>query len=193
MESNFFAYLSRMKLIKRWSLMRNIQQENIAEHSHQVAVIAHGLAVIANKYFDGALDVGKVALLAIYHDAGEVIIGDLPTPVKYYNPEIKASYGEIEDIAKEKLLSFLPAELADDYQSLFFADETSHEARIVKAADKLSAYVKCLEELAAGNKEFAKACGSIAEELKKYAEMPEVAWFMEHCLSGFSKTLDELG
>ena len=193
MNINFFAYMSRMKLIKRWSLMRNIQQENIAEHSHQVAVIAHGLALAANKYFGADLDIGKVALLAIYHDSGEVLIGDLPTPVKYFNPEIKTSYGEIEDIAKHKLLSFLPDELAEDYNDLFFADETTHESKVVKAADKLSAYVKCLEEVAAGNKEFAKASDSIRRELDKYREMPEVAWFLDNCVDGFARTLDELG
>ena len=193
MNINFFAYMSRMKLIKRWSLMRNIQQENIAEHSHQVAVIAHGLALAANKYFGADLDIGKVALLAIYHDSGEVLIGDLPTPVKYFNPEIKTSYGEIEDIAKHKLLSFLPDELAEDYNDLFFADEITYEAKVVKAADKLSAYVKCLEEVAAGNKEFAKASDSIRRELDKYREMPEVAWFLDNCVDGFARTLDELG
>lgn len=193
MKSNFYAYLSRMKLIKRWSLMRNIQEENIAEHSHQVAVIAHALALAANTYFQGHVDVGKVALLALYHDAGEVVIGDLPTPVKYFNPQIKLSYGQIEDIAKDKLLSFLPGELSAQYQPLFYADEDSHEYRLVKAADKLSAYVKCLEEGTAGNREFDQAEKSIREELNKYAQMPEVAWFIDNCLDAFAKTLDELG
>lgn len=191
--NSFFAYLSRMKLIKRWSLMRNIQQENIAEHSYQVAVIAHGLALAGQKYYDKAVDIQKVVLLALYHDAGEVIIGDLPTPVKYFNPEIKTSYGKIEDVAKSKLLSFLPDELSDEYSSLMFAAEDTYEARLVKAADKLSAYVKCLEELAAGNREFVKAKDSIGKELEKYRQMPEVAWFMDNCLEGFSRTLDELG
>lgn len=191
--NSFFAYLSRMKLIKRWGLMRNIQQENIAEHSYQVAVIAHGLALAGQKYYDKAVDIQKVVLLALYHDAGEVIIGDLPTPVKYFNPEIKTSYGKIEDVAKSKLLSFLPDELSDEYSSLMFAAEDTYEARLVKAADKLSAYVKCLEELAAGNREFVKAKDSIGKELEKYRQMPEVAWFMDNCLEGFSRTLDELG
>ena len=191
--NSFFAYLSRMKLNKRWSLMRNIQQENIAEHSYQVAVIAHGLALAGQKYYDKAVDIQKVVLLALYHDAGEVIIGDLPTPVKYFNPDIKTSYGKIEDVAKSKLLSFLPDELSDEYSSLLFAEEDPYEARLVKAADKLSAYVKCLEELAAGNREFVKAKDSIGKELEKYRQMPEVAWFMDNCLEGFSRTLDELG
>jgi len=192
-DSSFFAYMSRMKLIKRWSLMRNIQEENISEHSHQVAVIAHGLAVIAQKYFGRSLDSGLMVLQALYHDAGETVIGDLPTPVKYYDPDIKNSYGRIEDIACHKLLSFLPEEMAEDYEPLFFPDTQTYEYKLVKAADKLSAYVKCLEEIAAGNREFAKAGDSIRGELEKYSDMPEVGWFMEHCIDSFAKTLDELG
>ena len=193
MTSSFYAYLSRMKLIKRWSLMRNIQQENISEHSHQVAVIAHALALISNTYFDGQIDSGKIVQLALYHDAGEVVIGDLPTPVKYYNPQIKRSYGEIETIAKDKLLSYLPEELSEQYLPLFFPDEDSYQYRLVKAADKLSAYIKCLEEGTAGNKEFALAQKSIEKGLKEYTDMPEVVWFIDNCLESFSKTLDELG
>lgn len=193
MTSNFYAYLSRMKLIKRWSLMRNIKEENIAEHSHQVAVIAHALALISNTYFKGEIDSGRVALLALYHDAGEVIIGDLPTPVKYFNPEINFSYGKIESIAKDKLISFLPQELASSYQPLFFAEESTYEYQLVKAADKLSAYIKCLEEGTAGNREFDQAKKSIEKGLEEYSHMPEVAWFMENCLSAYSVTLDELG
>ncbi len=193
MASNFYAYLSRMKLIKRWSLMRNIQQENIAEHSHQVAVIAHALAEIDNSYFDAKHDVGQIALLAIYHDAGEVIIGDLPTPVKYYNPEIKLSYGQIEDIAKKKLLDFLPEELRPKYHALFFVDEQSSEYQLIKAADKLAAYIKCLEEESAGNNEFRQAKISIGHELDKYRQLPAVNWFIDNCLAAFCKTLDELG
>jgi len=193
MKSNFYAYLSRMKLIKRWSLMRNIREENIAEHSHQVAIIAHALALISNTYFQGRLDPERIALLAVYHDVGEVVIGDLPTPVKYYNPEIKFSYGEIENIAKKKLLSFLPDDLSAQYQPLLFPDESSYEYRLVKAADKLSAYIKCLEEGTAGNREFDQAKKSIEEALKDYKKLPEVAWFMDHCLDAFSMTLDELG
>jgi 5'-deoxynucleotidase len=193
MISNFYAYLSRMKLIKRWSLMRNIQKENISEHSHQVAIIAHALAVISNTYYKGGVDPGRIVLLAIYHDAGEVIIGDLPTPVKYFNPEIKTSYREIESIAKDKLLSYLPKELADQYQPLFFADEDSYEYRLVKAADKISAYIKCLEESTAGNKEFALAQKSILESIEAYRDISAVTWFMDNCLDAFSKTLDEMG
>ena len=193
MQSSFYAYLSRMKLIKRWSLMRNVQEENIAEHSHQVAIIAHALAMIGNTYFASNVDINKVVLMAIYHDAGEVVIGDLPTPVKYFNPEIKKSYGEIENIAKEKLLSFLPEQLAVQYKDLFYPDENSYEYKLVKSADKLSAYIKCLEEGTAGNREFVQAENSIKLELDKYADLPEVAWFMDNCLKAFTKTLDELG
>lgn len=191
--NSFFAYLSRMKLIKRWSLMRNIQEENIAEHSHQVAVIAHALALAANTYFQRHIDVGKVVLLALYHDAGEVVIGDLPTPVKYFNPQIKSSYSQIEDIAKDKLLSFLPQDLSQQYQPLFYPDKDTYEYQLVKAADKLAAYVKCLEEGTAGNREFDQAEKSIRLELDKYTQLPEVSWFMENCLAAFTKTLDELG
>lgn len=193
MSSNFFAYLSRMKLIKRWSLMRNTREENIAEHSHQVAVIAHALGLIANTYFGGSYDPGRLALLALYHDAGEVVIGDLPTPVKYYNPEIKTSYGQIENIARGKLLTMLPRELAESYRPLVFPDESTAEYRLVKAADKLSAYIKCLEEGTAGNREFAEAQSSIARALEKFSDLPEVSWFRDHCLPAYAKTLDELG
>ena len=185
---NFFAYLSRMKLIRRWSLMRSVQPENIQEHSHQVAVIAHALAEIDNLRFGGQHDCGRIALLALYHD-----IGDLPTPVKYFNPEIKSSYGQIEDVAKEKLLSMLPTDLQSVYRDYIFSDPESPAHRLVKAADKLAAYIKCLEETAVGNSEFLQAERSIARDLEAYADMPSVRWFMEECLPAFRQTLDELG
>ncbi len=190
--SNFFAYISRMKLIRRWSLMRNIQEENIQEHSMETAVFAHALAEIGNAYFQESYDANYAAVLALYHDVGEVIIGDLPTPVKYFNPQIKQAYGEIEDVAKHKLLSFLPGELQEAYRPLFFADRQRPEYRLVKAADKLSAYVKCLEECAAGNGEFLRAKESVFQGLAKYQDIPAVQWFMDHCLDAYSKTLDEL-
>ena len=193
MPYHFFAYLSRMKLIRRWSLMRNIQPENIQEHGHQVAVIVHALCEIERRYFGGNDDTGSVVLLALYHDVGEVIIGDLPTPVKYFNPAIKEAYGEIEDVAKEKLLSMLPEKLQDAYRPLIFGKETGREARLVKAADKLCAYLKCLEEVAAGNREFALAEKSVRRELEKFDDLPSVAWFLAHCADGFSRSLDELG
>jgi len=194
MAHHFYAYLSRMKHIRRWSLMRNVQPENIQEHSHQVAVVAHALCEIDRIYFGGSADPAKTALLAMYHDVGEVIIGDLPTPVKYFNPEIKTAYGAIEDVAKEKLLSMLPEELTPVYRPLFFAEKEKDaaEQRFVKAADKLCAYLKCIEEVTAGNREFVKAKESIEAELQSYVDMPAVQWFLEHCADGFARTLDEL-
>jgi len=191
--TSFYAYLSRMKLIRRWSLMRSVQPENIQEHSHQVAVIAHALAEIDNRYCGGGSDPGLAVLLALYHDVGEVIIGDLPTPVKYFNPEIKSSYGIIEDVARDKLLSLLPEPLLPAYRPLFFPDKDRPEYRLVKAADKLAAYIKCLEEGSAGNGEFARAEKSIEKELDKFNDLPAVRWFRAHCLADYAKTLDELG
>ena len=192
MANNFFAYLSRMKQINRWSLMRNIRTENIQEHSHMAAVLAHALCEIENSFFGGHTDPAHSAELALYHDVGEVIIGDLPTPVKYFNPEIKASYGHVEDIARQKLLSMLPPELEQAYRPLIMAEEESREARYVKAADKLCAYIKCVEELTAGNREFEKAEKAIKRELDSWDDLPALKWFMENCMDGFSKTLDEL-
>lgn len=192
MSSNFFAYLSRMKQIDRWSLMRNIRRENIQEHSHMAAVLAHALCVIDNCYFGGSTDPSYSAELALYHDVGEVIIGDLPTPVKYFNPEIKASYGHVEEVAREKLLSMLPPELEQVYRGLIQAETESREAHYVKAADKLCAYIKCVEELSAGNREFEKAEKAIKKELDAFEDAPALKWFMENCMEGFYKTLDEL-
>ncbi|HXW01131.1 MAG TPA: 5'-deoxynucleotidase, partial [Anaerolineae bacterium] len=156
--SHFFAYLARMKFIQRWGLMRNTHLENIQEHSLQVAMIAHGLALIKNKFFNGTIDPARTAVLALFHDAGEVITGDLATPIKYFNPKIKQSYGEIEIVATQRLYNMLPEELKPDYQTIFFRQEEDRSHwELVKAADKICAYLKCLEELKAGNQEFAKA------------------------------------
>ena len=190
MSYNFFAYLSRMKLINRWSLMRTAIPENVQEHSLQVAVIAHGLALIGNLYFDTKENPAEVALLAIFHDANEVITGDLPTPVKYYNPEIKEAYGRLEDVAKSKLLSMLPPELAGEYEKLLFPTPDRKHA-LVKAADKISAYVKCLEERMAGNGEFEKAAAGTLLEIEKFYYLPEVEKFMSEYVNSFSLTLDE--
>ncbi|MDS1030823.1 5'-deoxynucleotidase [Bacillota bacterium LX-D] len=190
--SHFFAYLSRMKLIRRWGLMRNTLSENIQEHSLQVAIIAHGLAVIKNRIFGGNVNLERVLTLGAFHEVGEVITGDLATPIKYFNPEIKEAYGQIEEMAKYKLLEMLPWELRSDYQSLFFPEEKEQECwRIVKAADKICAYLKCLEELKAGNQEFCKAEKSIKAEIEKF-NLPEVEYFMANFVPSFSLTLDEL-
>ena len=192
MSEHFFAYLSRMKLIKRWSLMRNITPENIAEHSLQVAVIAHALALISNTYFGGDYDSGVITQLALFHDAGEVLIGDLPTPVKYFNPQIKEAYGQIEEVAKHKLLNMLPPQLSELYVPLLFADPANKNQRLVKAADKIAAYLKCVEENTAGNGEFARAEEATFKELDGYQDLPAIGFFMEHFAPSFTKTLDEL-
>jgi 5'-deoxynucleotidase len=193
MGEHFFAYLSRMKLIKRWSLMRNINAENIAEHSLQVAMIAQALALIGNTYFGETNDVGAVTQLALFHDAGEVLIGDLPTPVKYFNPQIKEAYGQIEKVAKHKLLDMLPSELAKAYRPLLFPDTATRNQRLVKAADKIAAYLKCVEENAAGNGEFIQAEEATLTELAKFGDVPALGYFMEHFTPSFKKSLDELG
>lgn len=188
--SHFFAYLGRMKYILRWGLMRNTQPENIQEHSLQVAAIGHGLAVISNRYFGGNINADRVTALAVFHEASEVITGDLATPIKYFNPHIKEAYKHIESVALDKLLSMLPEELHEDYQPLLFQQDCA-EYRLMKAADKISAYLKCLEELKAGNREFEKATNSIRRELDSL-NMPEVNYFLENFTPSFSLTLDEL-
>ena len=191
MSNNFFAYISRMKLIRRWGLMRNTQPENDMEHSMQVVMLAHGMGAIANRRFGARVDLGRIALLAAYHDVSEVITGDLATPIKYFNPDIKRSFHAIEDIACDKLASMLPDDLRDDYLPLLRPDTDSREWRIVKAADKLSAYLKCLEELKAGNAEFARARETIAAQLADI-DLPELREFMRDFGASFELTLDEL-
>ncbi len=190
MKSHFFAYISRMRYIPRWALMRNSFSENVQEHSHMVAVLAHALALIRNEVFGGSIDAGQVTACALYHDATEIITGDMPTPIKYYNPEIKASYRKVESVAADKLISLLPHELRASYRPIL-RGEDKEIRRLVKAADKLSAHIKCLEEIKAGNMEFKRA----AEQTRKALEemkLPELDWFMEHCMDSFSMTLDEL-
>lgn len=190
MKSHFFAYLSKMKYINRWGLMRNTRQENIQEHSHQVAIIAHALAVIKNKLFGANLDAERIMALAAYHEAGEVITGDLATPIKYFNPDIKEAYKKIEHVAERKLLEMLPVEFKEYYESLVHqGDDENH--RIVKAADKICAFLKCVEELKAGNEEFRKASSSIRTQIDAMG-MPEVDYFMQVFVPSFSLTLDEL-
>ena len=188
---SFFAFLSRMKHIYRWSLMRNVSRENIMEHSLQVAMIAHGLAIINNRIFNGDANPEKTALYAIYHDSNETITGDLPTPIKYFNPEIQTSYKGLEEVSKDKLVSLLPAAIQEDYKKVLFYDENSLEGRLVKAADKICAYIKCVEESKAGNGEFQKAQQSILNKINNI-KLPEVDYFMNHFMDNFSLTLDEL-
>ena len=189
--SKFFAYLNRMKYIKRWSLMRSVKEENIMEHSQQVAVIAHALAVIKNKEFGGNVNVEKVVLIAQYHEVGEVITGDLPTPIKYFNPEIKSAYKDLEQKACEKILSFLPESLVEEYQKYILPDINSEEYRLVKSADRLSAYLKCIEEIKMGNLEFKKAKSSILSDLKSL-KSPEVNYYLKEFAPAYELTLDEL-
>ena len=181
-----------MKLIKRWSLMKSVSDENIAEHSAQVAQIAHALAIIKNRMFGGNVNADRIASAALYHEASEVLTGDLPTPIKYYNPEIRKSYKDIEKIANDKLLSMLPPELQCDYKELIEHHHNSYEGRLVKAADKLSAYIKCIEEMRSGNREFAKAEKTLKKEIEAYFDLPEVKYFCDTFVPTFKKTLDEL-
>ena len=187
----FFAFLNRMKYIKRWSLMRSVREENIMEHSQQVAVIAHALAIIKNNKFGGTVDVSKVVLLAQYHEVGEVITGDLPTPIKYFNPEIKAAYKDLEKGACERLIAMLPQDMQKDYQDYIIPDENTEEYKIVKCADRLAAYLKCVEEIKAGNSEFKKAKASIGNELKS-AKRAEVDYYLKEFAPAYYLTLDEL-
>ena len=189
--NHFFAYLSRMRFINRWALMRNSYTENIAEHSAQVAQIAHALALIKNRMFGGNLNVDRIATAALYHETSEVLTGDLPTPIKYYNPEIRSSYKSIEKIANQKLISMLPEELRADYLELIELDESSYEHMLVKAADKISAYIKCVEEQKAGNTEFESAALQTMASMKDMGR-PELDWFIEECLPAFSLNIDQL-
>ena len=192
MSYNFFAYLSRMRYIQRWALMRNTFQENIQEHSHSVAVLAHALAVIGREKFGSRVDPGEAAIAGLYHDAPEILTGDMPTPVKYDNPAIKDAYKAVESVAADKLLSMLPEELQEEF-SPYVREELEPELlRVVKAADKLSAYLKCGEELKAGNNEFKQAARQTREALNKM-ELPALDYFLKHFLPGFELTLDELG
>ena len=187
----FFAYIARMKYIGRWGLMRNTVPENIQEHSHMVAVLAHALAVIRRDVFGGDIDPGQAAVLALYHDAPEILTGDLPTPVKYYNPEIRDAYREVETVSARRLLSMLPDALRPAYEPLLLEDPESGYHAVVKAADKLSAYIKCVEELKAGNSEFRQAAEQTRQALEA-SPLPEVGYFLEHFMPGFELTLDEL-
>ena len=189
-DTNFYALLSRMRYISRWGLMRSSIPENIQEHSHEVAVYAHALGIIRTEIFRQVCDPEHLAALALYHDASEILTGDLPTPIKYHDPAIRSAYKEVERRADEQLLAMLPEALRQAYRPAL--TPTAEEARLVKAADKLSALVKCIEERKAGNREFLSAERQIREYLTSM-ELPEADWFILHCLPAFEKNLDELG
>ena len=190
MKSHFFAYMARMRFIQRWALMRNTAPENVQEHSHQVAVLAHALAVIRKEKFGGTVDPGAVAVAALYHDASEILTGDMPTPIKYDNPAIRKAYKDVEAVAEQKLVDFLPEELRPIYRPILTAEDKEVE-ELVKAADKLSAHIKCMEELKAGNNEFREAAAQTRRALEAY-DLPEVRYFLDTFLDSFSLTLDEL-
>jgi len=190
--SHFFAMLSRMKHINRWGLMRNTSSENLCEHSYDVAVLAHALALIKNKRLGGQVNADRAAVLALFHDASEILTGDMPTPIKYYNPSIRREYKQIEKVANQKLLSLLPPDLREEYAPAFDGDSEDAEIRrIIKAADKLSALIKCLQEQTMGNREFDSAARSQRAQLDEM-NLPEVNIFMEEFLPGYLLTLDEI-
>ncbi len=190
MDYPFYALLSRMRYITRWGLMRNTFSENIQEHSHMVAVLAHGLALIRRDILGLEAEPERAAVAALYHDASEILTGDLPTPIKYYNPRIKEAYKQVERVSGEKLLRLLPEQLQESYAPLIY-EEDERVLAIVKAADKLSAHIKCIEELRAGNQEFASAARQTRQALEQM-HLPELDWFLENCLDSFGKNLDEL-
>ena len=187
----FWAFLNRMKLIKRWSLMYSVKEENIMEHSWQVASIAHALALIKNKIYGGSVNVEKTVLLAQYHETGEVITGDLPTPIKYFNPEIRDAYKDLEKNSCERLLKMLPTELESEYRTYVLPDTNSYEYKLVKVADRLAAYLKCVDELKSGNKEYKKAMTSIKAELNDI-RLEEVKYCIKNIAPAYELTLDEL-
>lgn len=191
--SSFFAYLSRLRWIKRWGLMRNAHEENVMEHSWEVAVISHTLAIIKNCYFDGQIDANAVAVAALYHDVTEVITGDLPTPIKYHSSEILAAYKQIELQAEQNLLRLLPEILRPDFEELISHDHVSTEYQeIIKCADKISAFLKCRAELKAGNSEFEIAAHQLEEVIISMNNRPEVVFFMEVFSPSCGLTLDDL-
>lgn len=191
--SHFYAYLSKLRYIFRWGLKRNMRPENVMEHSLEVAHLAHGLAVIANRFFGGNFDANEIAVLAMFHDASEVFTGDLPTPVKYFNPSIKDAYKNIESVAEERLLECLPVELRADYASILVSKNIDAEKKaLIKCADLIAAYLKCLEEVNGGNAEFSVAKSRVEAQLLAI-DRPEVKYFMKTFLPSYSLTLDELG
>ncbi len=198
MNGSFFAMMQRMRYINRWGLMRNTQSENIQEHSLEVAMIAHALAVIRRQRFPARtpdVDPDRVVAYAVYHDATEILTGDLPTPVKYHNESIRNAYGQVEKVAADTLLGMLPEDMRATYRALLSPDRSDPVVleimKIVKAADRIAAYVKCVEEEKAGNREFQEAQKTIRASIDAL-DLPEVAWFMEHFIPAYSLTLDQL-
>ena len=191
MANEFYAFLGRMRYITRWGLMRNTFSENLQEHSHQVAILAHALALIRREilHLPGP-DPEQCAVAALYHDAAEILTGDLPTPIKYYSPELRQAYRTVEDAAGEKLLSMLPPALRENYRD-YVLEQNEAVNPIVKAADKLAAYIKCLEELKAGNQEFSTASAQTLSALEATGR-EEVRWFLDNCLEPFTRNLDQL-
>lgn len=190
-ENQFYAMLSRMKYINRWGLMRNTRNENICEHSLEVAFIAHALGVINNQEFDGSINAERLAVLGMYHDVTEIITGDMPTPVKYYNPVITKAYKEVENVAKDELLTGLPYSLREPYNSVLAETEEEKELwKYVKAADKISALIKCIEEQGMGNGDFTQAEITISNAIKEI-NLPEVKYFMDRFVAAYKMTLDE--
>lgn len=193
MSNQFYAVLARMKYIQRWALMRNTRQETVLEHSYDVVVLAHALAELTNRRFGGAVDVGQCVLLAAYHDAPEIFTGDMPTPVKYDNEAIRDAYRQVEELSAERLLRKLPDDLQAAYRPLFFPeDRFAEERRLVKAADKLSALLKCVEELGQGNREFVRARRTLEAAVREM-HLPAADCFLEEFLPAFELTLDEQG
>jgi 5'-deoxynucleotidase len=195
MEYGFYAAVSRMKYIERWALMRNSRSENLSEHSMEVAMLAHALCLIGNARYGKKLNADRAAVIGLFHDATEIITGDMPTPIKYHNEEIRSAFGEIEGEAQERLLSKLPDELKESYRELFEqqGEEEVYLRRLVKAADKLSALIKCMEETKSGNGEFAVAGKTTEKAVKEMArELPELGDFLRDFLPAYGKTLDEL-
>ena len=191
MSHSFFAYIFRMRYIARWALMRNTRTENVEEHSYEVAVLAHALAAIGREVYHKDIDPDRVATAALFHDAPEIITGDMPTPIKYYNPELKTAYKQVEAVAQDKLLSMLPPELASVYEPLV-RESDEKVRRYVKAADKLAAWLKCQEEKKAGNTEFDRAADETMAALRGMG-MEELDWFLDNLAGAFQLTLDDLG
>jgi 5'-deoxynucleotidase len=192
MKSHFYAYISKLRWLQRWGLKRNTVNENVMEHSWEVATIAHALALIKNRMFGGTLDVNAIVVAALYHDCGEVITGDLPSPIKYHTPEITQAYKAIERQAEQELLNLLPDVLKPDYRAVLIEDLVPEEHRtIIKAADTIAAFIKCRTEVKAGNQEFSKAEETVKARLENL-QMPEVRYFMDMFIDSYGLTLDEL-